>query len=282
MSILQRRHQWFCTDGAKENKEIHREEAIFIVDSISQKHKGRRDVKRCLQTYLFIRHRVLHMSHKDRVCSLFCPLNHREDGHVHPNTAHHSKGFRETLRVARGMTFCRIHQYDTVVEPPYSPRELSDDIIDDAGRECDNPTIQNGSEDFEEDMQQNQVDQRSELEPGYFDGDASITIAKDEDGNRRFALLLTARIARDQNQVALAEAKRKAKQEFVKKLEDSISELEAMSGKPSRAGGIASHLGPNEQTKQSHTISRLQRLTDHKCLLEKEIRAQDLSIAFGN
>ena len=192
------------------------------------------------------------------------------------------RAFEGTLRVVCGLTIFRNHRRNTVVEPPFSPRELPDDIVGDAGRECNVSTVKECTEDFEEDLQQIRDDQRSELEPDYFDGDASITIAKDEDGNRCFALLLTARIARDQNQVALAELKRKAKQNFVKKLEDSISELEAMSGKPSGAIGVASDLGPDEQTAQSHITSRLQKLKDHKYLLEKEIRAQDLSIAFGN
>lgn len=180
------------------------------------------------------------------------------------------RSFEGTLRAVRGLAFfCS----GTVVEPPQSPREPPDDIVDDAGGEYNNDIVQDSTEDFERDLQETPDDQRSGLEPDYFDGDASITIAKDEDGNRCFALLLTARIARDQNQVALAELKRKVKQDLVKKLEDSISELEAMSGKPSRAGGIA---------EQSHITSRLQKLTDHKLLLEREIKAQDLNIAFGN
>ena len=185
-----------------------------------------------------------------------------------------------TLRVVCGLTIFHIHRNATVVEPPHSPRASLDNIVEDAGRECDNAVVQDSTEN-DQDLHQ-EDDQRSDLEPDHVDGDASITIAKDEDGNRCFALLLTARIARDQNQVALAEKKRKAKQDFVRKLEDSISELEAMSGKPSGVGGVASDLGPDEQTKPSHITSRLQKLTDHKCLLENEIRAQDLNIAFGN
>lgn len=198
------------------------------------------------------------------------------------------RAFEGTLRAVRGLTLFQIHRRETAVEPPNNPREPLEEIAEDGSSEggaavlCDHATDQDSTEDYEEDLQQDQDDQGSELEPDYVDGDASITIAKDGDGNRCFALLLTARITRDQNQIALAELKREAKQDFLKKLEDAISELEARSGNPSYAIGIASDSGPDEPIERSQVRSRLQKLTDHKCLLEKEIKVQDLNIAFGN